>query len=337
MKHSILILFLFVTLNSYTALQAQESQTLYVGKAGQYVDNLDSAAFIRILKAPDSGSTLFGVQEYNKKGRIMSMGYCKDPRRLEYEGEYASFHPNGKRKSTGLYSNGKIKDIEYLFYPSGKLYVTRLFKYKSKNLLGQPEVLLQKVLDSIGNVLLTDGNGYYIKYNEDFTSVEVEGTYVNSKWHGTVKGFDKRNKSSYIETYDKGKLISGISTDTTGKQYPYKELIVAGEFEQGAKPFNSLLWKKIARIASAKKLEGKTFVSFTLNHLGQIKSAKIDRSLDPEISKEILLILNSGIVFKPSLFRGMPMSIRYNLPISVDFKQTARDPFADLQNMKPTL
>ena len=63
------------------------------------------------------------------------------------------------------------------------------------------------------------------------------------------------------------------------------------------------------------KIQGRVIVQFVVNKDGSISNAKIVRSVDPDLDKEALRVINSMPQWKPGMQKGEPVSVKYTVPI----------------------
>jgi TonB family protein len=64
-----------------------------------------------------------------------------------------------------------------------------------------------------------------------------------------------------------------------------------------------------------KNIQGNVIVFFVVNTLGKIEQAKVLKSLSPECDKEVLRVINLMTNWIPGKQNGVPVSVRYTLPI----------------------
>ena len=65
----------------------------------------------------------------------------------------------------------------------------------------------------------------------------------------------------------------------------------------------------------ADSLEGKVYISFTVDTLGHITDIKIKKSLSPSADAEVIRVAKL-LVFKPAVLDGKPVRSRFSLPVS---------------------
>lgn len=63
------------------------------------------------------------------------------------------------------------------------------------------------------------------------------------------------------------------------------------------------------------KIQGRVIVQFVVNKDGSISGAKVVRSVDPDLDKEALRVINSMPKWKPGMQKGEPVSVKFTVPI----------------------
>lgn len=73
--------------------------------------------------------------------------------------------------------------------------------------------------------------------------------------------------------------------------------------------------------AARAKKQGRVVISFVVDRDGTISDLGIINNIDPDLDKEALRIvrLTSG-KWKPGIKRGLPVPMRYSLPINFELK-----------------
>lgn len=240
MKPLITIAFLFIG----TACFAQRQNVYFLKNNGMYVQQRDSADYIRVVSEPDSGSTFYNVFESYPNGvkKLTGKSSVIDPPR--YEGVCVRYYKNGKKQSVINYKDNNIVGDEYEFYPNGKLYVAKKYPDTVSANHGN-HYLLTAENDSLGNALVTDGNGYYKDYDSKFKNIVEEGNIKNGKSDGQWKGVDEGLHITFIEKYDNGKLLSGISIGEHNDTVKYTVRGVVPQYKGGEKSFANFLAKNV--------------------------------------------------------------------------------------------
>lgn len=150
------------------------------------------------------------------------------------------YYKSGLRHLLTNYNKGVAASYEYEFYPNGKPYFEK--KYTDINY----NYIVNESYDSLGTVLVENGNGYHKVYDETFKYITEEGTLKNGKRDGLWKGEFKDIKTIISVKYLDGELITGTATDEDGKSVTYsKSKDVIPEFKGGAREFTNYILKTL--------------------------------------------------------------------------------------------
>lgn len=89
------------------------------------------------------------------------------------------------------------------------------------------------------------------------------------------------------------------------------------DFPGGQKELLSFLSSQyqVPTKAIESKIQGRVIVQFVVNKDGSISNAKVVRSVDPDLDKEALRVINSMPQWKPGMQKGEPVSVKYTVPI----------------------
>jgi hypothetical protein len=172
-----------------TGAFAQRQNVYFLKNNGNYVDVRDSADYIRIVREPDSTSTLYNIFEFYLNGAKKLTGKSSKINPPQYQGVCVTYYANGCRESVVNYKNGSRAGEDMEFYPNGRLYTE--FTYPEGNKDYSPlfdGYLIKTNTDSLGTPQVTNGNGYYRGFDEKFKYVKEEGPVKDGKRDGQWKG-----------------------------------------------------------------------------------------------------------------------------------------------------
>jgi TonB family protein len=295
-----------------------QKQTVFFFKnSGEKVDKIEKADFFRAVTAPDSGSTLYNVIEYYKNNKPKLIGKSSKIDPPSFEGQYVSYYLTGKKQEVANYHNGHKEGECYKYYKNGKLYTHTIFEPKDKD--NTVEVLMD-CIDTAGKVILKDGIGYYIGYDDDFKNVNEEGDIKaglkNGQWKGTAKMGD--TKLAFNEEYDAGKLISGKSVDEAGLTYNYTQRNVQPQYKGGLAAFGQFLGSEIKYPGWARinHTQGMVIVAFVVGKDGSLGDYKIMQNPNDQMSEEAVRVLKISPKWIPGLFYGKIVPVSYTIPIN---------------------
>jgi len=107
-----------------------------------------------------------------------------------------------------------------------------------------------------------------------------------------------------------------LEKDSLGNKI-YDVIEQVPEYKGGDVSLMDFLKKNInyPEAAKNKNIQGRVIVGFVVNTLGKIEKAKVLRGLSPECDKEALRVINLMTNWIPGKQNGVPVSVRYTLPI----------------------
>ncbi len=326
MKNTILLFSLCFVLS---IANAQKKQNVYYLKnSGKEVDLKDSADYVRIIQEPDSGEVNFNLLEFYIDGKKKSLGKVSafEPG-LVFEGVVLRYDNDGKRKELTTYEKGMPKGTSYHYFSNGKLHKQiEYLAYSPPFSMPLPSVGAPTVpfnpnskliyfADSLGIELVKDGNGHYIEtFKTPKSERTEEGDYKDGVKNGVWKGGEFG--TSYIETYEMGKLMGGESTKE-GVKYPYTNNGQPPSYKGGIKNFYEYLSYSIKYPSDAAKerITGTVFLSFTIEKDGRLTEVEVKKSVYPSLDYEAIRVVRNSPKWIPGTMRGLPVRVKYNIPI----------------------
>jgi TonB family protein len=304
-----------------TRVFAQRQNVYFIKNNGKYVDTRDSADYIRVVREPDSASTLYNVFEFYPNGTQKLIGKSAKIDPPQFEGQCVTYYANSKRQSVISYKNGVKAGEDMEFYPNGRLYAQFSYpednKDRTADRSGNYLIITNK--DSLGNAQVTDGNGYFKGYNSKFAYVEEEGPVKGGKRDGQWKGDFQDFKTTFTEIYDGGVLVSGTATTKDGKVNTYlRSREVPPQFKGGLERFGRFLSNNIKYPDDALRrgIEGTVILSFVVEKDGTLTDIKVSKSVIPVIDNEAVRVLNNSPKWVPGTQFGFPVRVRYSVPVS---------------------
>jgi len=314
------LLYTLILLLALSQCFAQKQNVYYLKNDGRYVDIRDSADYIRIVREPDSASTLYNVFEFYKKGEKKLIGKSSSIDPLVLEGQCVTYYKSGRRRASATYKNGRVVGTEYEFYPNGNIYLEKEYP-DNGNLYNDIDnnFIVKSLLDSLGAVLVKDGNGYYKGYDDKFTYVEEEGPIKDGKRDGLWKGIFKEYNTGFTETYANGVLVSGSSTGKDGKIANYTGARgVPPSFKGGLDAFYKYLGGHIHYPEDElnRNIQGKVLIGFVVEKDGKVSNIKVLKSVTPNIDAEAVRVIRNSTAWVPATLFGVPVRVYYDVPIN---------------------
>lgn len=289
-------------------------QNIYFIKAGRYVSTRDSADYIRIVSEPDSGLSLFTVQEFLPNGKLFKSGYSKTVEHPAYEGVLTLFYENGKRRSMINYQNGVIT-YQVSYYPNGKLQAYLEYSNELSPLDGDHQYKIVTFNDSSGHSLVVDGNGHY-RGPDALTERWQEGDVKNGLKEGIWTGKWEEDHTTFEEQYNNGKLLKGECKTFYGKTYTYTlaaQPASVNDIEKIMARLNSDAARH--KVGSA----GMVIVNCMIDSKGIVTDFSIRRSLSAEADNTAVYIAKrilSNVSVIPAILNGHPVNTYYGFQIN---------------------
>lgn len=309
------VFLIFISCSVYFTAAAQRQNTYFIKTGGDYVTNIDSADYIRVVQEQEKGSFLYPTKEFYKSGDKKSMGYSSriDPPR--YEGQFISYFENGKKKQVINYKLGKITDTVYSYYPNGKLYSALSYTQTKDTTL----VYINTVKDSAGVDLVANGNGKAVLYDEDLNYITGQGNIKNGtydgNWSGEVRGKDTL---TYKEIYAEGKLLSGESMDGKGKVYQYTIPEIKPGFKGGMTAFYKYISREVKYPAHLvrQRVQGVAQIKFVIRSNGEISNVHLLNDVHADLGAEAIRVIKAAKGWQPGVQKGRAVNVYYVIPVS---------------------
>ncbi|WCT12622.1 energy transducer TonB [Mucilaginibacter jinjuensis] len=326
MKFLYLLLFVFSAAFCFgqkAPKPTKKYNTYFYNNEHERVRSLDSADFIQFVIEPDKGSSLYNVEEYYKNNTQRFVGKSSRISPVMLQDQGMSFYPNGHKKQVAQYLNGQITGTVYQFYPNGQLYMVKEYIADKKDLAKHggyaiKDSSITAVYDSTGKSMAEDGNGHYVRYDDDFKNIEEEGALKGGKPDGKWKGKDILRHIGFEEDYASGKLIKGSATDSAGINYTYEKRSVAAEFPGGIDALGQYIGHNLRYPPASRErgMQGTVVINFVINTDGTISKIKFLNRVDNDIDNEALRVIKSMPKWAPGIAYGKTVAFKYTIPIS---------------------
>src|SRR6201996_6216821 len=112
MKFSLIALFILAFVPAF----AQKQNVYFLKNNGTYVNDRDSADYIRIVREPDSASTLYNVLEFYPNGKKKLIGKSSRIDPPNYQGTCMTFDKNGRKKEIQNFKNNLPAGMQYEYF-----------------------------------------------------------------------------------------------------------------------------------------------------------------------------------------------------------------------------
>ncbi|WP_341226747.1 energy transducer TonB [uncultured Arcticibacterium sp.] len=307
MKTTGSLFLLFLSLSTF----AQQNAIFY-DKYFSETDDKDKKYYRQVFQ-PDSN--LFLITDFHITGEKYAIGYATEfPEKWKYErqGRYLKFHKNLKVAESGIFKDGLQIGIGQEFYDNGEI-------FKRSRYTGEEDEIpkVTEVYSIDGEQLVIDGNGTSKEVNFEKETQNI-GQYIDGLKEGDWLNETFEGKKRYVDTYKHGKLKRGVSYDSSGEAYSYKEISESATFKGGVNAMYSFINHEIRYPANAQRsnIEGAVWLRFTIDSSGNIVNPKIIKSVSPGLDAEAKRVIKKMKGhWIPGEYRGQPSSVFFTMPI----------------------
>lgn len=274
--------------------------------------NAENSKYTRVVENYYSDQKSYVFKDYFKSKKIRMIGISLDRDILRQEGQFIYYYENGNKKSTVTYSNKKKSGKEFNWYENGSL-KSEVEYFENKK--GEIESKINNYWNPQKEQKVTDGNGDY----EAITDYSEEsGKIKNGFPDGIWKGKTLKNKTTFTENYENGKLISGVSIDSLNIEYPYTTVGQPPSPKKGIKSFYSYVGKSLYIPREARnKVSGKIYLTFIVDKDGSLIEPKILKGIGHGLDESAINVIKEAKKWNPGIRRGIPVRVLYSLPITI--------------------
>ena len=226
-----------------------------------------------------------------------------------------SYYPNGRIENE-LFETDKEKKITNIhWFANGQL------AYVRNTTVLSPENLEQyiAVWDTLGKQIVKEGNGFDEYYEGNLKNLIIHaGQMKNGVKVGKWTGKNSNGNLEYIENYENGKCLKGISY--FGKDsLTYTSTNKNAEFKNSMSGFESHLMANLKYPSAAQRanISGQVYVQFVVCTDGTLCDYKVLRGVGFGCDEEAVRVikLSSG-KWEPAMQRGKPVRARFIIPIN---------------------
>ena len=305
------IFFLSLTIKSFSQTSLQLDKIIYLDSTWTETTGEDYK-YIRIVKDYYVPKKSYLIKDYYKSKSIQMIGTSLDKDIIKEDGQFIYYYENGEKKLLVTYSKGKRSGKAFNWYENGNLN-SELEYFEDQD--GKEYHKINNYWNLEKEQKVTDGNGDYENRNEIY---EEHGKIKNGFHDGTWEGKYFKNNFTFIENYENGKLISGVSTDDQNIKHNYTIVNESPEPYKGIKSFYNYIGRSFQiPIEDRNKTFGKIYLTFIVDKDGNLVEPKIIKGLTDGINKNAISVIMRAKKWKPGVLRGIPVRTQYSLPITV--------------------
>jgi antitoxin component YwqK of YwqJK toxin-antitoxin module len=198
-RNILLLLLLIISANVFSQINVM-SKKIFLDSLNRETTP-ENYSYTRVITNYSQKSARYVVTDFYKNGRKKMTGSTLDRDILKKDGEFICYYKNGAKESVINYSEDHKsgKEINWYENQSKKSEKQNFWDSKTK----KSQTLILNYWDENKNQTVIDGNGLK---------------------QGTWQGSDILSKITFIDNYDRGVLISGVSIDENNVKSSYSSL-----------------------------------------------------------------------------------------------------------------
>ena len=304
---------IFVTVLAFIASYpfsglAQDTTYIYYTSKWEVVNATDNYNFFNRIVYSEK-ETLYYLSQYDSAGVLLKTEQYLDKKREKKTGDFIFYYSSGQKKKMTSYENNKRTGLITYWYENGQ--IKEQADEKDEN------CLVINAWDSLGNMMVSEGSGYYKEYFNDTAVLCKEGSYVNGKMNGGWKYYSKDGSLRNSETWADGELIKGTAYTSDGERaYIHRE--EQASFPGGMTALYKYIQTSLSYPSNAreKRIQGKVYVEFIVWKDGSIRDVSIKKGVHPDLDAEAVKIIEAMPPWEPGLQRGFPINSRFVLTIN---------------------
>ncbi|MDQ5928500.1 MAG: hypothetical protein QG594_274 [Bacteroidota bacterium] len=210
---------------SFLLISANLSAQINMVSKKIFLDSLNCEAtpenysYTRVITNYSQKSVRYVVTDFYKNGRKKMTGATLDRDVLKKDGEFIYYYKNGTKESVVNYSEGHKSGKEIYWYENQGKKSEKQNSWDPKTKTSQ--TLILNFWNTNKEQTVVDGNGEYENTDNFITE---KGTIKNGLKQGVWQGNNSQGKIIFIESYDKGILISGMTIDENNIKTSYTSL-----------------------------------------------------------------------------------------------------------------
>jgi TonB family protein len=217
---------------------------------------------------------------------------------------------------TSWYQNGQIKQVKETLkkkpMTTDTTYIVDFWTKTGKHLVNNGNGWLSQNTSQSGE----NENGWQLTYSEEvcIEQGQIKQGLKTGKWTG--KWAD--STLFYEERYENGEIKEAFAV-YDGQKVAYTEVQKQPEFKGGVGALLQFLGSNITypREALRKNISGKVYLTFVIDKQGKVGDVEVVKGIGGGCDEEAIRVVKKMTgLWKPGLYRGKLVNVKYNLPIS---------------------
>lgn len=256
---------------------------------------------------------LYDYTIFFNSGKTYQTGKSTSGLKLNKTGKITTFFENGNKKEEYQITGSFKMGIAITWYENGnKKQIAEYYKESPELVPTQKKILA--FWDSNNTQKIIDGNG---EYDSEEELCKEKGFVKNGFKTGEWTGYDIRQKLNFIETYENGTLISGISTNENGEKLTYTRVFEPAKPSKGYEDFYKYIADEFRFTRKSRNKSGKMLFTFVIEKNGYVSNIQILKRADEELEQEAIRLIQNYPDWSPGFYRGKPVRVSFAIPITI--------------------
>ncbi|WP_445452911.1 energy transducer TonB [Flavobacterium sp. 25HG05S-40] len=272
---------------------------------------ITESPYYRIIENTSSEKEAYKFTVFYKSGKVYKEGFTNSKSGVIENGLITCYYENGNKMMEYNVDKGLVIGNKIGWHENGvKKYIKQYEKIDKEF---EPLIKIIQYWNDANEQKVIDGNGYF--EDEDEENCFEKGMVQNSLKTGKWEGFNRKMKLNFIEDYNSGVLIQGVSTDSLSNQYKYNKVKEVAKPRKGIEHFYEYIGKKFK---IPKGIEsGRMLLTFIIEKDGSISNLTVLRSAGETLDKEAKRLISNYPDWQPGKYRGMIARLLYSIPITI--------------------
>lgn len=295
------------------ASQAQSNDHIIYLDSLERPTSKETAEFTRVLVDFFDKPAHCKVNDFYISGARRMTGAYLDKHKRSKTGQFLSYYENGQLKSQLTYENDIPVGRCYFWYENGKKKAE--CEYDSQRGQDEPTLRINHYWSRIGIHRVVDGKGRFTDEDEtSFSEGELKNGIKEGEWWGT----DYSDNFTFVENYRKGRLTTGISTDSLGKKHVYLNTFISAAPKNGYEHFDQYFDAEIEKHPEIRQYaKGTIDITFKIQSDGKIVDLKTPGEENPRIGEILQDIFMRYGPWYPARSRGIYTNTYVTVPIPI--------------------
>jgi len=168
----------------------------------------------------------------------------------------------------------------------------------------------------IGERINDQKQGKWSTYYDSGT-LESEGYYEKGKKTGKWTWYHDNGLICSKEKYKYDYFKKGKFWDREGNPSDISEVEIEPEYPGGMDAFREMVAENLQypQVPQEKGVDGRVFIRFNINEVGELVDSKIVKGVDPALDREALRVVRLSDTWKPGTFHGKKVKVAYTFPV----------------------